>query len=94
LAPGGRLVIIPFAWITGKRVIERAAAWLFQITAQSPPPGIQGGHAKAKEYVPGTEKMLEPLRRGGFQVSLERRAMPGSLVVVIVGEKPGNQPLR
>jgi SAM-dependent methyltransferase len=37
LSPGGRLVIVLTAWITGKRVRERASALLFRLTGQSEP---------------------------------------------------------
>lgn len=35
LSPGGKLIIAPTAWITGKSILHRAAAWLFKITGQS-----------------------------------------------------------
>lgn len=35
LTPGGQLLILPTAWITGKSWLERLAAWLFIITGQS-----------------------------------------------------------
>ena len=37
LKPGGKLVILPVAWITGSSWILRAAAWLFDITNQAIP---------------------------------------------------------
>ena len=36
LLPGGRMVVLPVAWITGQRWMERFAAALFRITKQSP----------------------------------------------------------
>jgi ubiquinone/menaquinone biosynthesis C-methylase UbiE len=36
LAPGGRLVIAPLAWITGSRPLDRAARWLFRVTGEAP----------------------------------------------------------
>jgi ubiquinone/menaquinone biosynthesis C-methylase UbiE len=36
LSPAGRLIILPFAWITGTRWIDRLAIWFFKITYQSP----------------------------------------------------------
>jgi hypothetical protein len=37
LAPGGRLVIVLTAWITGKSLRERASALVFSLTGQSEP---------------------------------------------------------
>lgn len=36
LCPGGEFVVLPSAWITGKRPLEKAAAQLFRITGQAP----------------------------------------------------------
>ncbi len=36
LKPGGRLVVLFSAWVTGKSVPERALALLYQVTGQSP----------------------------------------------------------
>ena len=36
LQPGGELIVLPYAWITGKRWYKRLAAWLFKITGQAP----------------------------------------------------------
>ena len=35
LAPRGKLLILPVAWITGERTLDRAAAWLFRATGQA-----------------------------------------------------------
>lgn len=53
LIPGGQLVVLPVAWITGDKWYERFAAWLFKITGQAPTPG---------------EKMLKPFENAGFSV--------------------------
>jgi ubiquinone/menaquinone biosynthesis C-methylase UbiE len=36
LVPAGQLVIIPTAWITGGRFLERLAAWVFRVTGEAP----------------------------------------------------------
>lgn len=36
LKPGGSLLVLPVAWITGESFFHRIAAWLFGITGQSP----------------------------------------------------------
>lgn len=35
LSKGGEFILLPVAWITGKRLVHRFLAWLFQITGQS-----------------------------------------------------------
>jgi ubiquinone/menaquinone biosynthesis C-methylase UbiE len=36
LKPGGKLIILPAAWITGKNLLDRVLAALFKVTHQSP----------------------------------------------------------
>lgn len=36
LKPGGSVVILPYAWLTGNRMIERFLALIYQITHQAP----------------------------------------------------------
>jgi ubiquinone/menaquinone biosynthesis C-methylase UbiE len=36
LVPGGSVIILLFAWITGQKAQERFAAWLFRVTGESP----------------------------------------------------------
>jgi len=36
LKPGGSLLVLPVAWITGDSFFHRIAVWLFGITGQSP----------------------------------------------------------
>lgn len=36
LVPGGEVVVIPFAWLTGKSLIEKILALIFRITHQAP----------------------------------------------------------
>jgi ubiquinone/menaquinone biosynthesis C-methylase UbiE len=42
LAEGGRLVVVPAAWIVGRAPIDRIAAALFRVTNQTPPSPAQG----------------------------------------------------
>ncbi len=41
LVPGGTFVLLPIAWITGKTIHARGAAWLFRITGQAPPQDVE-----------------------------------------------------
>ena len=36
LAPGGILVILPMAWITGTLPLERLVAWLLRVVGEAP----------------------------------------------------------
>lgn len=75
LVPGGRLVILPSAWITGKGRLERLAAWLFKVTGQA---------GEIGRLLPGMRKRL---REGGFVVHHELMEYPGSRVLVLIGTK-------
>lgn len=36
LVPGGKVIVIPFAWLTGKSMIEKILALVYRITHQAP----------------------------------------------------------
>jgi ubiquinone/menaquinone biosynthesis C-methylase UbiE len=75
LAPGGSLVLVPMAWITGGKFIERAAAWLFRITGQT---------GAARTLQPIVEARFID---AGFEAKSEIVETPGSQVMVVVAEK-------
>jgi ubiquinone/menaquinone biosynthesis C-methylase UbiE len=75
LVPGGKLVIAPSAWITGKRLDERLAAGLFRVTGQA---GV------LEAVLPGIKRRLE---QSGFEVRHELVELPGSRVLVIMATK-------
>jgi len=77
LKPGGRLVVLPLAWMVGKKPLDRAAAWLFAFTRQVP---------DAAEEAIGT-RLGAPLREAGFQVATHRIELHASIVLVIVATK-------
>jgi ubiquinone/menaquinone biosynthesis C-methylase UbiE len=56
LANGGMAIMLPLAWITGQKPLERLMAWVNRITGEAPD---------------WNEKSLEPLRQVGFDVSWE-----------------------
>jgi ubiquinone/menaquinone biosynthesis C-methylase UbiE len=72
LAPAGRLVIIPTAWITGRGIHERLAAGLFKLS----------GEAGAIEAV--MSSISARLQANGFNVRHELLECPGSKVLVII----------
>jgi ubiquinone/menaquinone biosynthesis C-methylase UbiE len=75
LKPEGQLVLIPAAWITGLSLLNRLAAWLFQVTGQAGP----------------LELLLPPitrqLRSAGFSVRHEVNELPGTRVLVILASR-------
>jgi ubiquinone/menaquinone biosynthesis C-methylase UbiE len=73
LRPGGALVCVPAARITGLGLGDRWAAWLFRVTGQS----AQGWFAP----------LLERYAAAGFQARLEQVQLPRGVVSVIVAEK-------
>jgi ubiquinone/menaquinone biosynthesis C-methylase UbiE len=73
LLPGGKLIILPFAWITGKNVLERAAAWLFQVTDQSPK---------------WSDQLLIPFYQAGFRPTLIPVTGNSWSTLIIIAEKP------
>ena len=79
LVPGGRLVVLPMAWITGSKPLERLAAGLFRVTGETMAP---------ESILPAMESRL---MAGGFRVRHETVEFPGSKVLVIVAEKPYRQ---
>jgi ubiquinone/menaquinone biosynthesis C-methylase UbiE len=72
LRPGGSLVILPGAWITGGSPAERAARWLFRITGQDP-------------HVP--PRLGEPFEAAGLRLETERISQPGSEILILVAHK-------
>jgi ubiquinone/menaquinone biosynthesis C-methylase UbiE len=73
LKPGGTLVVLPAAWITGKRPWDRGTAALFRITGQAP------------EW---DEKWLEPFLKAGFDSRAEMIRHNTWSLVIILARKP------
>lgn len=68
LADDGMAVLLPLAWITGRKPLERAAAWLTHITGEAP-----AWH----------EKSLQPLKNAGFDVDWEMVDLGSSKILVV-----------
>jgi ubiquinone/menaquinone biosynthesis C-methylase UbiE len=75
LNPGGTWIIVPYAWITGGGLIHRAAAWLFNVTGESPQ------HDNVT---------LQPLENAGFLVTTEKVQLPTSKVLIVCAQKSPN----
>jgi ubiquinone/menaquinone biosynthesis C-methylase UbiE len=78
LVPGGMLVIVPMAWVTGTRPLERLMAWLFRVTGEAP--GMAG---------PISSAMSARFTRAGFRVRSELVESPGSQVLMVIAQKSG-----
>jgi len=65
---GGSLIVLPVAWITGHRWLDRLAAGLFRVTGQAP------------EW---DERMLIPFIQAGFSTTAQSLALGDSRVMLI-----------
>lgn len=75
LRPGGKLVVLPAAWITGDKWIHRLAAWLFQITGQSP------------KFDDSLYNYLKtPFVSAGFDVELRKETVRSSFVIIVLAK--------
>ena len=71
LSPGGQLIIIPTAWFTGDKFLERAAAWVFRLTGEAPGrPHLISAEIKARFVRTGFDVRSEIVERKGSQVLL------------------------
>ncbi len=78
LSPDGRLVVIPAAWIIGRKTLDRAAAWLFRVTDQAPrlPAEIIG------------ERLRGSLEQVGLLPEFRTVEVRSSLVMIVMA-RPG-----
>jgi len=72
LKPGGQLIVLPAAWITGKRLSDRGTAALFRVTGQAP------------EW---DEKWLEPFSKAGFKTRVEMIQQKSWSAAIILADK-------
>lgn len=68
LPDGGSVILLPLAWITGRKPWERLVAWINHITGEAPD---------------WDEKSLEPLRTVGYEVSWEKHEYKTSQTLII-----------
>ncbi len=68
LYDGGTAIMLPLAWITGRKPLERTVAWINRITG---------------EAADWNEKSLDPLRKAGFMVSWELIEFDTSKVLLV-----------
>ncbi|MCW5847901.1 MAG: methyltransferase domain-containing protein [Anaerolineae bacterium] len=79
LRPGGRLVVVAEAELTGAGRAARLVEWLWAITR------LRGGAEKG--VARGGGRWGEILAGAGFTVTVHAVAQPGSRVTVVVGER-------
>lgn len=77
LTNGGRLIVLPVAWITGKSTLERLMSWLFRFTGQTPSDPL--------EMV--KQKLSKPFESAGFQIEIKQVEVKSSLVLILIGTK-------
>ena len=77
LREDGCFIVMPAAWIVGKKILDKAAAWLFRITGETPTEFI--GVASAR-FVP-------PLEKAGFQVVARQVEIRSSNVLILIASK-------
>lgn len=75
LRPGGRLVVLVGAWITGRSFPERVMSRLFEITGQSPP--------ESKEIT----DFVEPYQQAGFQARIRFVEQPRSRLLFVIATR-------
>jgi len=68
LINGGVALVLPIAWITGQKPWERVAAWLNRVTGEAPV---------------WDERVLDPLKKVGFDVSWEMINFTSSKIILI-----------
>jgi ubiquinone/menaquinone biosynthesis C-methylase UbiE len=77
LRDDGHFIVLPVAWIVGRKLMDRAAAWLFQITGETP--------KNIFEIV--TERFIQPLEQAGFSVKVREVEIGSSIVLVLTATK-------
>ena len=81
LQPGGRLVIVPQARLTGGSSVSKFIEWLYAITGQRP-------QALANEHAGFWQVIQERFSSAGFLITLSVVRLESSEVTVVVAEKP------
>jgi ubiquinone/menaquinone biosynthesis C-methylase UbiE len=77
LRDDGHFIILPAAWIVGRRIMDRAAALLFEITGETP--------KNILEMV--TERFVRPLEQAGFNVECKQVEIRSSIVLILIASK-------
>lgn len=81
LRPGGRLVIVPEAALTGGGVLRPIIEFLFTITGQRQGPGVE--HSPSVFWL----RSKEGFERAGFIVTVEQVKLEKSIATVVIAQK-------
>jgi len=77
LRPGGRLVIVLAAYHTGRSLFERAQAWVFRVTGESP------------QFDPTLRaRLLAPFEQTGLEPEIEWREEQKEQILLVFARKP------
>lgn len=77
LKNGGRLVVLPVAWITGRNALDRFLSWLFRVTGQAP--------SQSPEVV--EKSLAQPFEAAGFQIEIRRVEIRASSLLLVLARK-------
>ncbi|HTP00243.1 MAG TPA: class I SAM-dependent methyltransferase, partial [Anaerolineales bacterium] len=77
LAENGVFVVLPAAWIIGRKIVDRAAAWLFRTTDQAP-------QFPAEMLA---QRLSGRLEEAGFAAEFETAQIRSSEVLVVIARK-------
>ena len=80
LIPGGRLYLLPIAWITGTGPLNTLARRLFEITGQSP----------AQDDDSVAVHAIQRLQEAGFSAASEIIQLKTSAILLIEAQKPAS----
>ena len=73
----GQIIVLPAAWIVGKKILDRVAAWVFKITGQAP----TFSHAVLSQRLkPSFEKV-------GFIPEFQTVEIRSSIVLIVIARK-------
>jgi ubiquinone/menaquinone biosynthesis C-methylase UbiE len=77
LHSGGRFIVLPAAWIIGRKPLDRIAAWLFKVTRQAPDSPI--------DLI--STQMRKPFEEAGFRVEIQPIELKASLILIVIASK-------
>ena len=77
LTNGGRLIVLPVAWITGKGLLDKLLSWLFRFTGQAP----------SDPFDEVSNRLKDPFLKAGFQVKIQQVEVKSSLLLIVLVEK-------
>jgi ubiquinone/menaquinone biosynthesis C-methylase UbiE len=77
LRNGGIFIVLPAAWIIGRKALDRAAAWLFRVTGETP--------KNIGDVI--TKRAVRPLEEAGFTVEIRQVEVKSSVAMILIAEK-------